>query len=180
MKRVILMQGLPGSGKSTFITDNWASYNPTVCSADGYFNHYGIKWSPRELPKAHAHSLTLFAMALGRGDSLIFVDNTNTQYWETGPYREMALAMRYEFVIADLFDAGLSDEALAERNIHNVPVEAIARMRDRYESLSVWTGDDILHRYHPDGGRYAPDYDQAEHRAEMGHGFIGKDGGPVN
>jgi len=25
-----------------------------------------------------------------------------------------------------------------------------------------------------------PSYDYQEHRAEMGHGFIGKDGGPVN
>tara|TARA_R100001244_G_scaffold3262_1_gene4576 strand:+ start:1062 stop:1301 length:240 start_codon:yes stop_codon:yes gene_type:complete len=25
-----------------------------------------------------------------------------------------------------------------------------------------------------------PSYDHQEHRAEMGHGFIGKDGGPVN
>ena len=147
MNRVILLQGLPGSGKSTFI-NNWASYNPTVCSADSYFTHYGIKWSPKELPKAHAHSQTVFAQALHRGDSLVFVDNTNTEHWETSPYKAVAMLAGYKYIIADLYDAGLTDEELAERNIHNVPVEAIARMRKRYKSQSPWNGEDVLNLFH--------------------------------
>jgi hypothetical protein len=32
-----------------------------------------------------------------------------------------------------LFDAGLSDEQLAERNLHGVPVAQIKKMRDRWD-----------------------------------------------
>ena len=43
--------------------------------------------------------------------------------------------------VIDLGEAGLTDEELAERNSHGVPVEAITRMSDRFECDWVSYGD---------------------------------------
>ena len=38
-----------------------------------------------------------------------------------------------DLLVLNLFDGGLSDKELAERNTHGVPEEAITRMRERFE-----------------------------------------------
>ena len=46
----------------------------------------------------------------------------------------MAKELGAELVVHDVYDGGQTDETLAERNVHGVPLEAIQRMRARYES----------------------------------------------
>ncbi|NDC88865.1 MAG: ankyrin repeat domain-containing protein, partial [Bacteroidetes bacterium] len=50
--------------------------------------------------------------------------------------RDVAMAERHGFrvVVIDVFDGGMTDEQLAARNRHGVPVEAIAGMRKRWEA----------------------------------------------
>jgi hypothetical protein len=63
----------------------------------------------------------------------VVVANTFTQRWELEPYLRMAKDIGATVVVVDVFDAGLSDEALATRNVHGVPVQSIAAMRARWE-----------------------------------------------
>ncbi len=49
------------------------------------------------------------------------------------PYLQKAKGHNISVTVLDLFDAGLTDEELAERNLHKVPVDVITRMRDRWE-----------------------------------------------
>ena len=45
----------------------------------------------------------------------------------------MAKENQTDVGIIDLFDAGMTDEELAERNTHGAPLEAIQRMRARWQ-----------------------------------------------
>ena len=132
-RQVIIMQGLSGSGKTHWANKNYP--NATVVSADKYFTRDGeYKFDPKLLNKAHSWCLRRFIDALDRGDTTIIVDNTNTEKWEWYGYAKLAGHWGYKWGVADLYDgpAGLTDDQLAEKNIHGVPAEAIARQRERY------------------------------------------------
>ena len=60
-------------------------------------------------------------------------DNTNTCHWEYALYTTLARAFGYELEIVDLYDGGCTDEELAARNTHGVPLETISRIRANYE-----------------------------------------------
>ncbi len=131
-----IIRGLPGSGKNT-LGENLADWNDSrldheVFAADDYFvDDDGVyRFDPSKLPEAHAQCQENVKRALrSHWAAVVVVANTFTQRWEMEPY----LAMSDEVTVIDLFDAGLTDEALAARNTHGVPVEAIRAMRARYE-----------------------------------------------
>lgn len=94
------------------------------------------RFNPKDLPKAHAWCLERATQILTTGpfkgrDTI--VHNTFTQRWEMEPYIRLAEEAGARLVVVNLFDGGLSDEELAERTVHGVPVGAIARMRARFE-----------------------------------------------
>lgn len=129
MPTVTLIRGLPGSGKTT-LARAFAAVN---CAADDYFDlPTGYFFDARLLPAAHANCQRRVKAALVRGFD-VAVHNTFTQEWEVAPYRAIAKAAGADLKIIDLFDAGLSDAELAERNQHSVPAEKIAAMRQRYD-----------------------------------------------
>ena len=64
---------------------------------------------------------------------VVVVDNTHVRRWEWSVVVAAALALGYAVEVVDLFDGGLDDAALAARNQHGVPAQAIAAMRARWE-----------------------------------------------
>lgn len=139
---VVIMRGLPGSGKSTFVDSLRAEGAKTskpvyALSADQYFTDENGSYTfvPSDIGKAHALCLREF-VELVRGKTLgvIVVDNTNTQCWEMAPY--VALAQAYGRNVQVIHTkTELSPDALAARNVHGVPAKAIQGMRDRWEDL---------------------------------------------
>ncbi len=123
-----LVRGLPGCGKSTLA-------GPEACEADKFFvaKDGSYEFNPSCLPEAHAWCQKLTQQRLAEGNDTS-VANTFSQRWEMEPYLKIAHAMEAELTVIDLFDSGLDDATLADRNTHEVPAEAIARMRERYEN----------------------------------------------
>ena len=119
-----IIRGLPGSGKSS-LGENLA---PGRCfAADDYFMVDGrYHFNPSRLKEAHEACLANVGRSLETGATA--VANTFSQVWEFAPY----LTLSREVKIIDLFDRGLTDEQLSAVNLHGVPVEAIARMRARW------------------------------------------------
>ena len=128
---LILVRGLPGTGKSTVA----ALFGPSapVLAADDYFTVSGeYRFDPTFLGQAHSACQHRTREALAR-NPVVVVANTFSQRWELEPYFTIAYGHYARVHVIDLFDAGLDDAALAARNVHGVPLASIAAMRGRWE-----------------------------------------------
>jgi predicted kinase len=128
---VLVLRGLPGSGKSTLIKQfPWA----VVVSADTFMvdDAGAYSFDPARLPLCHGRCLREFTEALVNGRrSLIIVDNTNTTTVECAPYMALAPAFGYKALLVTL---NVLPSTSAARNVHGVGAATIEAMRNRMES----------------------------------------------
>lgn len=133
MSIVTFIRGLPGSGKTTLAK---RFVNTPVVAADDYFTDSdGVyHYDPVRLPDAHQDCQERAAKLINEGRNVV-ITNTFTRERELNSYLEALdlLTDGFYYVVINLFDAGLTDEQLAARCVHGVPVERIAQMRARWE-----------------------------------------------
>lgn len=128
-KRVIVMRGHSGSGKSTYHKNNYPG--AFVVSAD--FFHINpqtgaYEWKAENQDKAHAACLRNYTEALLRNEPVVVVDNTNTQIHEIAPYCALARAYGYDLLIVVMTTPV---EESAARNAHGVPYATVKAQADR-------------------------------------------------
>lgn len=133
MQRLILIRGLPGSGKSTMARTIAGSMNMFGVKvmhfeSDMYFiDHKGqYIFNPEKLKDAHEWCQTTTRTLLFNGYNVI-VSNMFTQKWEMQPYIEMAAVRGAQLEIQ-------TAQGNFE-NVHGVPPEVIEKMRARWETL---------------------------------------------
>lgn len=133
MKTLIILRGLPSSGKTTYTRKHLEGVR--VCSADHYFELAtgSYVFDPKQIGSAHAWCRGKMTAFMELGIEEICLDNTNTQKWEYAWAIDLAAKHGYAVKIVSLFDGGLTDAELAARNAHGVPEESIRRMRARWE-----------------------------------------------
>ena len=137
---VIILRGLPGSGKSTLI-DNSTEHKKgqlSLCSADSFFtdNLTGeYRFDIDKLSSAHEACINQFVDNLLTNRPIIVVDNTNSQFWEYALYKCLAKCFGYKCSILELI---CPDEEVLKvyhkRNRHNVVYDVIVAMRNRWET----------------------------------------------
>lgn len=145
---VVIMRGLPGSGKGYWIDGNIP--DTEVVSADHYFidpDTGEYVFDPSQLPDAHAQCLRDFiSLVVVRREPVIVVDNTNTSLVEMAPYIATAMAYDYDVRIVHVECEDL--ELCAERNVHGVPLDAIINMDRRWESVHkfppFWPKEEVV------------------------------------
>jgi len=128
MKELILLRGLPGSGKSTFarlISHAGAGH----IEADMFFMKDGeYKFDASRLKDAHnrCHDVVEDWMNPG-GFETIIVSNTFTQEWEMEYYYKLAeqYGYRVHSLIVENRHEGINE--------HNVPEETLEKMKKRFE-----------------------------------------------
>jgi predicted kinase len=141
-RKLYIMIGLPGSGKSTFIK---TLNNPTICSADHYFEKSGeYKFDINKLGSAHQECKNKCLDSMLMSKPLIVIDNTNLNDKERKPYEDMAEKYGYEIVYI-LFEPNKKNiETLAKRNLHGVTAAKLEVMLDRYRPPSGEKGKIIF------------------------------------
>lgn len=162
-KKVIILRGISGSGKSSYVS---GLDNPKVVTADDYFlepapNYdYGLgfgeieppfpvtrksdsevffyKFNPALLGQAHAWCFGEFINALNSGAKTVVVDNTNIHVWEFENYIQLAGIMGYEVEVKTFKPVTLEEVRLcAKRNAHNVPADIVMKMAFEFEDYEL-------------------------------------------
>jgi NEDD4-binding protein 2 len=132
MRTLILLRGLPGSGKSTFAN---YMFSNNIFEADQYFYNEEGKYNFDASKLYEAHKWCQLRVEHAMEDNLesggvyfseIVVSNTSTTEKELEPYLELAKKYDYQVVslIVENRHSGVSK--------HNVPAETIEKMKNRF------------------------------------------------
>ncbi len=138
MKKLIILRGLPSSGKSTLakkLHDECVG-EASINSTDFFFMVSGeYKFNFQNLGKYHKQNLANTIRDMTDGIDLVIVDNTNTTWEEIKPYAKAALLLNYEIEIVEPDTPWKYNvEECVRRNTHGVPIEALTRMRARWQT----------------------------------------------
>lgn len=124
---LILVRGVPGSGKSTYAKTlvDWYNY---LIEADHYFVRIdGVyDFNPKLLGNAHkwCYDETVNALQQARGE-VVCVANTFTRIWEMQKYIDFAKATNTSFKVV---------RCTGEyQNVHGVPDSKVKQMLERFE-----------------------------------------------
>jgi predicted kinase len=129
MKALIILRGIPGSGKTT-VASVLQDELSTVYSADDYFMHDGVyKWDASKIGNAHAECQSNVAHAMKNGQPKIFVANTNTTKKELEPYYRMAEEHGYKVYSL------IVENRHNGQNVHNVPKDTLEKMSNRFDIM---------------------------------------------
>ena len=132
-KTLYIVRGLPGSGKSTFAT-KLVGDDFLVCEADKYFTDADGNYNFDVTKIKDAHKWCQDRVETYMKDSMVndqfyrevAVSNTFTQEWEMKPY--FGLAEKYGYKVFCVVVENVHNG----KSIHNVPIEKINEMRDRF------------------------------------------------
>jgi adenylate kinase family enzyme len=129
MKNLILLRGLPGSGKSTvadLIGAKGAGY--AHFEADMFFMQDGVyKFDASKLQLAHNWCMIQTEKAMADDTSIIIVSNTFTQNWEMDFYYEKA--KYYDYRVMSLVVENRHNGV----NQHGVPEDKLEIMKNRFQ-----------------------------------------------
>lgn len=125
-QEMIIIRGLPGSGKSTFAKKNFGSY--IRCEADDYFYDVdgSYNFNPKNISKAHESCYNRVKDALISGKSVV-VSNTFTMLWEIAKYENLAKEIGCKLKVIRL--------NTMYGNIHDVTNDTILKMKNRFEDF---------------------------------------------
>lgn len=132
VKTLIIIRGLPGSGKSklaemiNFYYDVVDPEAVSIHEADQYFVKDGIyKFNPLEIPNAHRMCYNNTKDSLVAGREVVIVSNTATRRWEFEKYIAIAREHGYKVQVIDVHGEF--------ENVHGVPEEHLTKMAERWE-----------------------------------------------
>ena len=134
---LILIRGIPGSGKSTKALEIKNKKKPghaEIYEADQYFEHNGqYCFDPKLISEAHQYCHTAVKQAMINQTDYVIVSNTFSQIWEMQKYFELAEQFNYKVRIYEMSSMPVLEGK--QVNIHSVPQNVIDKMVKKWESV---------------------------------------------
>lgn len=132
-KILIIVRGLPSSGKST-IAKLLVANSGVAISADEYLTTSNGEYcfSKTNFIEAQKMCKKDCELLMQDGVSPIVLHNTMAESWESKEYFEYAEKFGYQTHVLNLYDAGCNDQELAARNTHAMPSHLIQKMRQKW------------------------------------------------
>jgi predicted kinase len=126
MKQLILLRGLPGSGKSTVakLFDKALHFEADMYFLDADGNY---QFDASKIKNAHNWCRHSVMDAMKEGHPIVVVSNTFTQEWEMDVYYLLAEELGYRvtsMIVENRHDG---------KNIHGCPDDKIEQMKTRFE-----------------------------------------------
>src|SRR5688572_13117813 len=125
-RSLIILRGLPGSGKTTLASVLAGDSSP-VFSIDDYFTtsgKYRFEFDKNHLAYKQCEERTRSAMQQGLGK--IFLDNVFSLEWEMEPYFQLAKEFNYEIFVVTV------ENRHGSGNIHGISDEQLKKMAEKY------------------------------------------------
>ena len=129
---LILLRGLPGSGKTTLakiILQLRSTDEPEILSADDFFEDKegDYNFDPTKLKEAHNYCQFRCSERMRQQKAKIVVANTFTQEWEMDEYFKMA--ERYNYRVHTV----VVENRHGNENVHGVPEIKLQQMKNRFQ-----------------------------------------------
>lgn len=130
MKTCVLVRGVSGAGKSTFVQECFGRF--CNLEADMYFTKDGeYLFEPSKLKQAHGWCQSEAERQMKFGYDIV-VSNTFTTEWEMKPYLD--LAEKYGYTVFTV----VVEKRHGNKDIHNVPEETRQKQAERlYKSIKL-------------------------------------------
>lgn len=152
-KKVLILSGVPGSGKSTLrnkVLERYPVREAGYVNTDQFFERavqdltkpsdrweVEFKFDGSKLPEAHGWCMRKFVAAATTscsGTDLIIVDNTNTTVAEIAPYAAVGQAFMWDVAV---FTVSCMADVAHARNVHGLGLETVKRMAENIGSRQL-------------------------------------------
>ena len=138
-KVLVLLRGLPGSGKTYLANELVRKSDGIILSTDDYFIRSGVYcFEATQLPTAHEWNQRRAKLFIEKGRTPVIIDNTNLEGWEMKPYVSFGYTNGYKIFFLEPDNAwSWKPKDLARYNVHGIKRENIERMLQRYQRVTV-------------------------------------------
>lgn len=128
MKTLILIRGLPGSGKTSFAEFLLDLPQDATCYAADDWMEEGdqYSWDRHKLEECHQACIQACEFDMATSSSVVIVHNTMSTEAEVEPY--LKLAEKYGYQVISL----VLENRHGSPSVHDVPQKTIEKMRQRF------------------------------------------------